>query len=590
MEKGRDRRAARLRGQVEYGPIPTDGALTWPWLTTERALFGAALLMAAFLRFVALGSRPLDNDEAAIAVQSWQAIRGGSVDLLSQPLLTYGGAIVFLLVGASDTAARLLPALAGTAMVVLPYFLRGYLGRLGALAAAYLLAISPSLVFFSGTADSAIIAIALMLALVTLLVHPEWRLRPYLAGLTIGLMLMSGPLGLASLALVGVGVAYIVLMGRRVEENGLAGAMADLPDRQFWARAGSAAAIAYGLVATGFGANLHGLQAGLPDALETWLAGAGFSSQPGLLLLSYEPLALVLAVLALAWGVARRPTDNILAGWAILSLALATLTAGSHPDMVLLALLPLLLLAGQLVGYLFTLLGDGEFRRPFGLLCLGLGPWIFLLYLWSGHFSRPGADAMKALGATPPAVLLIPIGIAILSVIGYAIYRLGPFSAGQSLALFAALLLAAFSIHTSFAIIQPDLEAPAQLLLARPTSTDVRTLARELQDTVDALAFLPGSRQVQVEERFRLPLAWYLRDVRDLSFVPRVSDGVAIAVLGVDSPAPSSKYKGRRYQLAFDMQGRPLYSGADRLWRWFMYREPTAPPLSEGVVMLVRGR
>ncbi|MCL5026840.1 MAG: hypothetical protein M1531_10170, partial [Chloroflexi bacterium] len=435
-----------------------------------------------------------------------------------------------------------------------------------------------------------IVAIALLLSLVALLAHGELRLRPYLIGLSVGLLLLSGPLGPASLALAGAGGLGIVLAVRMSGGSELPASLADLRRGDFWRSAGIAAAVTYGLVATGFGANLHGLQAGLPDGLTAWLTGFRLSSRPAALLLSYEPLALVLAAIALGWDIARRPTDNMLAGWGVLALVLASVTGASHPGMVLIASLPLLLLAGQLAGHLLGLLGQIEFRRRFGLFFLALGPWVFLLYLWAGHFSRPGADAMKVLGATPPAVLLIPIGIAILLVLGYALNRVGAFATGQFLALGAAVLLAAFSIHTSFDLVQPDLEAPGQLLLARPTSPDVRTLARELGDTLDALAYLPGSRQVQVEERFRVPLAWYLRDVRDLRFVPRVSDGAAVAIQGMDSPAPSSKYKGRRYQLAFEMQGQPLSSGADRLWRWFMYREPTASPRSEGVLMLVRSR
>ncbi len=565
--------------------------LVWPWLTVERALYGAAVLVAAFLRLMALGSRPLDNAEAALAAEAWNALRGQPVDLLAQPLLVYGNALVFLLLGASDTTARLLPSLAGILAIGLPYALRDYLGRLGALGAAFLLAISPLFVYFATTVDSAGLALTLTLALIALLVHPELRLRPYLVGAAVALLLMSGPVGVAALALVATG-AVVATAGPHGSDSGrLSLALGDLQTAAFWQRAGVTLAVIYGLGATGFGANLRGLQAGLPDGVSAWLGGIGFSSRAAALLVSYEPFTFLLAVVALGWSIARRPADNLLAGWAAAGLLLATLTGRSDPGMVLLAALPLLLLAGEMAGSLGARLGDDEFRRHFGWLALALGPWLFLLWLWAGHFSRPNADAMRVLGPTTPAVLLLPIGAIALTVVAYAVYRLGASLAGQLLVLGTALMLVVFGLHGSFNLLQPNLEMPGQLLLPRPTSPDVRALAQETKDSLDALAYLPGAgRQVQVEERYRTPLAWYLRDIPEVRFVPRASDTAAIVVQSVDSPVPSTKYRGRRYQLSFEMQGQPLASGADRLWRWFMYREPPASPLGEAVVMAVRGR
>src|SRR5258706_16337688 len=58
------------------------------------------------------------------------------------------------LVGAADngvntTTVRIGAATLGTIIVGLPYFLRDYLGRIGAWLACFLLAVSPSMVYFS---------------------------------------------------------------------------------------------------------------------------------------------------------------------------------------------------------------------------------------------------------------------------------------------------------------------------------------------------------------------------------------------------------------------------------------------------------
>jgi predicted membrane-bound mannosyltransferase len=58
-------------------------------------------------------------------------------------------ALTFRLFGDTDFTARLGYVLFGTALVALPYFLRDYLGRAGALLAAVMLMLSPALLYFS---------------------------------------------------------------------------------------------------------------------------------------------------------------------------------------------------------------------------------------------------------------------------------------------------------------------------------------------------------------------------------------------------------------------------------------------------------
>src|SRR3990170_3670262 len=127
-------------------------ASPWPaavsWLTVERALWGGVLLLAATLRFWDLGGLPLQVGEAARALTSWRMVQGQGAGAVEGPLLIYGNALIFLIFGASDASARVLPALAGTVMIGLPSLLREQIGRRGALLAALLLAISPTVLYF----------------------------------------------------------------------------------------------------------------------------------------------------------------------------------------------------------------------------------------------------------------------------------------------------------------------------------------------------------------------------------------------------------------------------------------------------------
>ncbi|NIV37543.1 MAG: hypothetical protein GWN58_51435, partial [Anaerolineae bacterium] len=83
----------------------------------------------------------------------------------------------------------------GVILVLLPYGLRHRLGRGGALAASFLLAVSPSAVFFSRHLDGAILAAACGLAMVVGLINfVDTRRRGglYLAAAALGLGLTVG--------------------------------------------------------------------------------------------------------------------------------------------------------------------------------------------------------------------------------------------------------------------------------------------------------------------------------------------------------------------------------------------------------------
>ena len=93
--------------------------------------------------------------------------------------------------GPSDYTVRILPAIFGTALVALPYFFRGYLGRAGALFAALFLAFSPVLLFFSRYIRDDVLIAFFTLALVICI----WR---YLSERrTLYLFLIAGLLALS---------------------------------------------------------------------------------------------------------------------------------------------------------------------------------------------------------------------------------------------------------------------------------------------------------------------------------------------------------------------------------------------------------
>ena len=80
-------------------------------------------------------------------------------------------ALIFLVVGDSDFTARIGYALFGTALVGIPYFLRDYIGRAGALLTGVMLALSPTLLYFSRFGRNDILMVFWAAALLVLM----WR-------------------------------------------------------------------------------------------------------------------------------------------------------------------------------------------------------------------------------------------------------------------------------------------------------------------------------------------------------------------------------------------------------------------------------
>lgn len=118
----------------------------------EAGCWVALVLMGAGFRLWSLDSRPFSYDEAIHAWYSWQLAETGWYahnPVTHGPLLFYVNALVYVVLGAGDGTARLVPALAGTGLILTPLLFRRWLGGAAALAVGCLFATSPLLIFFS---------------------------------------------------------------------------------------------------------------------------------------------------------------------------------------------------------------------------------------------------------------------------------------------------------------------------------------------------------------------------------------------------------------------------------------------------------
>ena len=110
------------------------------------------LLFALFFRLFHLGERVLHHDESVHASFTLKLLENGQYSYnpaYHGPFLYHVTALVFHFFGINDFTARLLPVLFGVAAVLALFLLKKELGKRGVLWSAFLLAFSPSMVYFS---------------------------------------------------------------------------------------------------------------------------------------------------------------------------------------------------------------------------------------------------------------------------------------------------------------------------------------------------------------------------------------------------------------------------------------------------------
>ena len=126
--------------------------LARPRLGWEAVPFAFIALAALGLRLWELDGRTMHYDEAIHLHSSWNLATGigySHSPWMHGPFQIHLVAMFFKIFSDTDFTARLVYAIFGTGLVALPYFLRTYLGRTGAVVTSLLLALSPSLLYFS---------------------------------------------------------------------------------------------------------------------------------------------------------------------------------------------------------------------------------------------------------------------------------------------------------------------------------------------------------------------------------------------------------------------------------------------------------
>ncbi|HEX3127731.1 MAG TPA: flippase activity-associated protein Agl23, partial [Thermoanaerobaculia bacterium] len=362
---------------VHEAEEPLASPVWWPfWIA-----FGVALA----LRLLWPEIRPLHHDEGVNGWFLYRLLEGYRWDYDPErfhgPFLYFVGAPFVILLGMSETVLRLPVMLASSAMILLLLPLRRRLGRTGVTAAAWLLAVSPSLVYYGRDLIHETYLVALTLALVavvSLWLETGRDGHLVLAALTLGLLLTVKETAALTLAGLAAGaVAAWWAAGRPPILERLRAV--PVPTRRL---AALVLAVWYVLLFTSFLTNPWGLvdsfRAFLPWT-EKGIEGSGHEKPWPyffLLLGRFEPMALAAGVLGGAVALWRRnPFGIFCCVWWLGQLAAYTVIPYKTPWLVLNILLPLILSAGVLFGEIGRKPLSGAVRAAIAGIGLLLVAW-----------------------------------------------------------------------------------------------------------------------------------------------------------------------------------------------------------------------
>lgn len=562
-----------------------------------QGLWIGLLIIAAASRLTALAWMPLAPDEATRALAALDAARGeGWPASAESPLLLVGNAVLFGVFGAGDGIARLLPAMAGVALAALPLLWRRRLGDVGALAAAGILTVSPLTLLAARRVEPTLLGALGAGGLISLaLLHDDDALaawRPVLVAGGVTLAVVGGPSAYDVLL---AGALALAFASFGAGENRLAVA-------REWARPtlwGLAGAL---MISVGLGARWSGWSGPL-DGLAAWLAswrGTDLGPASLSLLLLYEPLALLLALVGLGYALRDTvPLPKMLIFWSGILVLVLVIRPAAAPTGMASALLPLALLVGYGAQQLAAWVPGRSLKWLALHITVSAVLWVPVgLALASHSMAHTTPEVLNGNPAVQMALVLVGmailVGLHVMLGILFSMVLLPPVIWRGALLGVAVMLLflqGRFGVGMAFlnraTAVEPGLDvvtSPDTRLLLR-TVTDHAHVRGLRADRTD-IALVGLSPEALVATR------WTLRDYAPMEAVvwPDTADFV-ITPAGGDVQPPNAQWVGARF---VSVVRGPWSRFACVSWvppncaralRWYFYREATTESARQEVLL-----
>jgi hypothetical protein len=569
----------------------------------EGWLYGLAFLIALGFRLIQLGASPLTDSEATLALQALQIAQGQAPLLGSQPAYILFTSILFAVINTTNFMARLIPAIAGSALVFAPYLFKEKIKPRPALILAFLFAVDPGLVALSRQANGTILAVAFLL-----FAWAMWRNhRAIPAGIFAGLALLSGSSLWAGLLV--LGLTWLFLQGMDSKRTPAettdqipreeSGSLISNPQFSNLELRPTLLALFITLL---FGGSLfflspNGLSAwlsALPDYLRGWTAPSSMTSGRVLLtFLAYEPLGIFLAILSLIRGV-RIKGRRILRLGLWLGVALLLAIFYRQTSELVWAILPLLTLAALELARAFNIFA--EERVEVGVVVLALT--ILLVYIWF-DVSKIGLDPVSNLAATTlpffgrtiqlagaSYMVLLGAFLIIILCVSFVAFGWSARTAWLGTTWAFVIYLGIYSLAAAWGA--SGLRAPngVELWSSDPVPAQPDLLIASLDDVSEFSLGHDTSQPVTVMGIDSPALEWVLRD-RSVEVVstldPQVAPPIVITPVMSDLGLPSA-YRGQD----FLWRPRPRWEQIQNPeWiRWLVFRQ--LPRDDETIILWVR--
>jgi uncharacterized protein (TIGR03663 family) len=391
-------------------------------LDWEVVAYATLLTVGFVLRIWDVGARAMHHDESLHATYAWYLFKGRGYHydpLMHGPLQFYIMALFYVLFGDNEVTARLFAVLCGTAIIVLPFFLRSYMGRTGALVASVFLTVSPAFLYFSRFArDDIYLAFFSLLLVVAMWGYLRTRQVRYIyiGAAAAALAMASMEAAYITFFIFGTFIGFMVLKEFLTGEDRrgyFTAAIASI-SLDTWLYAAAIFVVITVLLFSTFFTNPYGIwdsrygllnpnRQDILGGLLYWKTqhGVARGGQPWfyylLLYGLYEQFAAVFGVVGAIWALLRRNAfTTFLLYWSAMALAIYSWAGEKMPWLLLHSLLPIALLAATFTGHLLT-----HLQRRSALVALATV--LSLLFLMEVH----SAQALTyADGANPTEMLI----------------------------------------------------------------------------------------------------------------------------------------------------------------------------------------
>ncbi len=325
--------------------------------------------------------------------------------------------------------------------------------------------------------------------------------------------------------------------------------------------------VIFSLLYTTFFTNRNGLYSGTIGAISYWLAQQEVQrgSQPWyyymLLVPLYEFLPLLFSLAGIAWylltdrwprrgaGPAGRLFLPLLIYWSIAAFSMYSWAGEKMPWLMVHITMPLILLAGRVVGDFFEA-ADWRtiWRRGGGILALLLVPTVIVLFVWIGIRPFQGLSLQDLAATTQWIAALVVLFILLWAVAGY-VRRMGLRQAGAVAVATLFVLLALLTVRFSFMASYINDELAKEYIVYAHATPDDKMVVNEIRELADRLN-QTETIKIAYDAEVVWPFEWYFKDYDNRQYfgeVPNSQLDAPVVMIGTRRENEIKQYLGDRY-------------------------------------------